>query len=360
MLLPIIGIMSCNDDDDAPVVLPDLAFIGSDECASCHAQKYSDFIKSGHPYKLSEVVDGKAPTYPFTTLSHLPAGYTWDDISYVIGGYAWKARYVDSDGYIVTGSDTQYNFQDGSVVGYHADEAPGTKKYDCGKCHTTGWKSIADGGSPQNDLPGMDGEFFTGGVHCEECHGMGSVHAVTESSDDISVSRESSECGNCHFRNTDHSIAASSGFIKHHEQYDEMIAGGHVNLSCVECHDPHVTVKHDQEGGIIKNCTECHVTITNGTEHNGATCTTCHLAKASKSAVKVNQYVGDIQTHIFKINSAADGKMFNEDGSLANGETGVTLDFVCYQCHKDSQGIGGGKSTKTLEQLSAYATGYHD
>ena len=66
-----------------------------------------------------------------------------------------------------------------------------------------------------------------------------------------------------------------------------------------------------------------------------------------------------MSTHIFKINPNEDGKMFNEDGTLANGETGVTLEYVCYQCHRDPGGTGGSNSYKTLKQLSDKAIGYH-
>ena len=365
--LLVIGTVRCTyytnsgDSGDIDLPRPELSYIGSDQCAACHQEKYNSFIESGHPYKLPKVENGVAPTYPFTTLEYLPPYFTngWEDVSYVIGGFAWKYRFIDKDGFIYTGDDAQYNYLDNSIVGYHADEDPGTKKYDCGKCHTTGWKSIADGGSPQDGLPGMDGEFFAGGIQCEACHGMGSDHQITRSADDITIKREAADCGECHFRNEDHSIAASGGFIKHHEQYDEMIAAGHKELSCVECHDPHVTVKHGQTGGIIIDCTECHQNLNNAT-HKGADCNTCHLPFATKSGAMLNKYVGNVQTHIFKINPAADGEMFNEDGTLANGSTGVTLDFVCYQCHRDTGGVGGGGSYKTMEQLSAKATGYHD
>ena len=363
LVLPVIGIVGCEYNEEGTVrpEIPPLSYKGSDVCAGCHSEIHSTFVDHGHPYKLTEVVDGVAPTYPFTTLDYVPSNYTWDDISYVIGGFAWKARYIDANGYIITGDDVQYNFQDSSVVGYHADEDPGTKKYDCGRCHTTGWKSIADGGSAQNDLPGMDGEFFAGGIQCEACHGMGSDHARTKSADDISIDREATACGSCHYRNEDHTIAASGGFIKHHEQYDELISAGHMDLRCIDCHNPHISVQHEQEGGIIKECTECHADITVGALHHEiADCKTCHLPYATKSAVATNKYVGDIKTHIFKINPAADGKMFNDDGTLAIGETGVTLDYVCYQCHKDEDGIGGEKSTKTMARLSGKATGYHD
>lgn len=83
---------------------------------------------------------------------------------------------------------------------------------------------------------------------------------------------------------------------------------------------------------------------------------------ASKSAINTdgNAHIGDVKTHIFKINTAADGDMFNADGNLANTDgAGVTLDYVCYRCHKDDAGVGGTASTKTMIALSNKATGFH-
>ncbi|MFZ2423951.1 MAG: hypothetical protein WA029_22695, partial [Anaerolineae bacterium] len=43
-------------------------YVGSDKCGACHKATYDLFMKSGHSYKLNKVVDGKAPTYPFTAV----------------------------------------------------------------------------------------------------------------------------------------------------------------------------------------------------------------------------------------------------------------------------------------------------
>ena len=63
------------------------------------------------------MVDGQPPTYPYDSVTGgvttPPEGYTWDDITYVIGGYNWKARFIDTEGYNITGEEdatTQYNF----------------------------------------------------------------------------------------------------------------------------------------------------------------------------------------------------------------------------------------------------------
>lgn len=361
---------SCKKDDDVldteTIDLPALDYIGSDKCQACHEDHYSRFIKSGHPYKLNKV-NGAQPTIPYSdAVIPTPAGYDWSDVSYLIGGYGWKARFVDQNGYVMTeNGDTQYNLEDGSQVAYHGSDPMGTKKYDCGRCHTTGWKHVDDGGSPKDGLEGMAGYFFAGGVHCEECHGMGSVHAVTKSTSDISIDNSSEYCGSCHYRNEDHSIAAKGGFIKHHEQYDEWLTSAHNanNVGCNTCHDPHSSVINDDiapGNGVRKSCTECHSTYNADAHPANLSCETCHMAKAAKSAIKKSKYKGDINSHLFKINPASDGTLFNAEGTLANPEgKGLSLDYVCYQCHKDDNGDGGSASKKTMVELSTKATGFH-
>jgi hypothetical protein len=38
----------------------------------------------------------------------------------------------------------------------------------------------------------------------------------------------------------------------------------------------------------------------------------------------------------------------------------LSLDFVCYQYHKDKDGKGGSNSSKTMTELSAKATNFHN
>ncbi|MBT3243808.1 MAG: hypothetical protein HN352_11680 [Bacteroidetes bacterium] len=364
-----IGMASCKKNDPEPTGNP--TFAGSAACAECHQEIYDIFIESGHPYKLNKV-EGSQPVIPFTTAAGLqiptPAGYNWADLTYIIGGYGWKVRFLDSEGYIITANgDTQYNLEDGSQVAYHATDPIGTKKYDCGRCHTTNWVSVEDGGSPQDGLAGMDGQFDAGGVHCEQCHGNGSDHIITESEDYITVDRTSELCGQCHYRNADHSIAASGGFIKHHEQYDEYLTSKHnETMTCGACHDPHASVVHDSEAkgmGVTKECSECHSTdaeYSYDNVHMNATCLDCHMPEASKSAIAKGPYQGDVKTHIFSINTDANGEFWSSEGAIANANgEGVTLEMICYKCHKDGNGEGGSNSQKTMEQLAAKAATFH-
>lgn len=369
----IISFSACkkDSDDDPDPVAPELAYVGSEACQTCHTDIYNKFIESGHPYKLNKIINNQQPSIPFTTDAGLiiptPAGFGWGNITYIIGGYGWKVRFLDSKGYIMSeNGDTQYNLEDGSQVAYHPGDAMGTLKYNCGRCHTTAWVSVADGGTPQDGLEGMDGQFFKGGVHCEQCHGMGSVHAFTQSASDITLDKSSDLCGSCHYRNEDHTIAASGGFIKHHEQYDEWLTSAHntSNIGCNTCHDPHAGTKRDDQAlgeGVKINCESCHPNK-DASKHMALalSCVQCHMPKISKSAIANGAYVGDIKTHIFKINTSATGTMFSTDGTKANPNgDGMSLDYVCYQCHKDDNGEGGNNSQRSMTVLSNKATGFH-
>ena len=393
----LVGCSSSSDPGEGDP--PALAYVGSDACAECHSgtrgvDYYTPWQQSGHPYKLVKV-DGEAPVdsypdfaqFPNDSALDVPAAYTWDDISYVIGGYGWKMRWIANDGAIITGiENNQYNFETDAYSDYHFDDPDGTKPYDCGTCHTTGWVADTDWDTDgdtsdnQDGMAKMAGTFFAGGVHCEACHGMGSQHVFSRDYD-MNVDSSSEDCGRCHTRGGDNGVShggeiieASGFFIKHHEQYDEWAHSPHSSVGgpgCVDCHDPHASVKFDDDamGEGVKaagDCGNCHTTQAGYQKHNGAAdCVDCHMAKASKSAVKIHEHQGDIRTHLFAINTGSVGKteMFNTEGSEVyqdgEGMSAVTLDFACYGCHQDGEGNGGTASERTLQELSDFAQDMH-
>ena len=356
-------------------------------CGDCHAGKFTDVYQmSGHPYKLNKV-SGGAPTYPAGTtpgVPNPPAGVTWADVSYVIGGYGWKARFIGTEafnqGYIITaGGLNQWNLLPSTWTDYHADEL---KPYDCGTCHTTGWQSLAEnGGVHQDGLTGFEGTYEETGVTCEQCHtdattGLGGVtHVSTQSPADITIDSSDDLCGTCHNRGgANTTIPAKGGYIRHHEQYNEFANSLHfaAGVGCNSCHEPHLGTRYDM-GGFIASCSTCHAAQAATNAHlsvfppGDEACITCHMSQASKSAVAdaTNpNFVGDVKTHIFTINPGALNKdyFFSVDGlTVATAVEGVTLDFVCYQCHTDPvTATGGGMSQKTLAELSAKATGIHN
>jgi len=85
----------------------------------------------------------------------------------------------------------------------------------------------------------------------------------------------------------------------------------------------------------------------------GVTCKDCHMSYASKSAAALGPHQGDLQTHLFAINTDPTANMFTEDGGRValdpNGKGAVTMDFACQRCHDAS-----------LEELAKYANGFHD
>lgn len=302
-------------------------YVGADKCLKCHPEEYNEWRVSGHPYKLRTAEEAKGASLP------LPAGYTWDDISYVIGGYKWKVRYIGKDGFIITKTDgkpgkNQYNLQTGTWSDYHPGEV---KKYDCGGCHTTGYSKEGN----QGDLEGIVGTWELRGIQCEACHGPGSDH-IAQGGDVslIKLDRSSELCGQCHVRGSKDKIPASGGFIRHHEQYNELLASPKKAFNCVSCHNPHKKA----EFALKQDCTTCHATAKAGYEGSqmekiGVRCIDCHMPKAVKSAVKFTNYEADVRSHLFTINLDSEAKMFTADGKFAQGY--LTAEYACLSCHKD-------------------------
>ncbi len=342
-------------------------YVGRQVCSECHSEINEVFMQSGHPYKLNKVVDGQPPLYPFTEVLEVPVGYTWDDISYVIGGYNWKARFIGKDGYIITGPESadpfgaQYNFANPIVgndpfwVPYHQGEQ---KAYSCGTCHTTGYDNTP--GTHQDDMPGMVGTWSEPGIQCEACHGPGGDHAADPRGVRPLVDRGSELCGKCHYRDVPEELDAKGGFIRHHEQYEELFQSKHMALDCIDCHDPHVGVIQLRKAGVQTTrttCENCHFKEAqyqaSGMMKVLVNCIDCHMPRITKSAVgDAAKFTGDIRTHLMAIDPTQLGQ-FTEDGKLSQSQVG--LDFGCRSCHVE----GGSAIILTDDQLMERAYNYH-
>ena len=390
-----------------------LGYVGSEACGECHAAQYAGWTNSGHPYKIVAVDDILNDTaYPaFVNDIHgeydavdanffeqagadllsinentFPEG-GWDDVTYVIGGYGWKTRFINVDGYIITGTDNggtesdkvQYNFPldvdafgefayedlDASSSTYHTGEM---KPYDCGTCHTTGWVADTDAADDddlsdnQDMLPGIHGTWEEPGVGCEGCHGPSAGHQ--ENPYEVRTPADpAASCGNCHIRTDPYEIDTSGGFIRHHEQFEELIEGKHSALGCVGCHDPHQPVRFGDQyealdgedddpnpdfpnfHGVRVDCTSCHFNETaaydlwaeNIPGMGGVSCENCHMPKATKSAVKAGVFYGDTATHLFGINTWVDPVLNPEETTTGSNPANpyISLDWSCGACHFD-------------------------
>ena len=310
-------------------------------------EQFNDWQSSGHPYKLR-----KAYKVQYTGIP-LPKGYTWDDITYVIGGKNKKARFIDKDGYIITtakdGSpaQTQYNMNNGTWANYHAGEK---KPYKCGPCHMTAY----DKNGHQDGLPGMIGTWAESGIGCEECHGPGSTHTYQKKPTKKTIKKVTSAemCGKCHQRGGQAiPPLAKKGFIRHHEQFNELNTGAHQGTDCVECHDP-----HKRAINIKTTCTSCHddnkFVAHAKTTHGKAAiaCKECHMPRATKSAIKTGKFAGDVRTHLVKINVNPKASMFKpgvlKGKKVTFTEGFVTLEYACLNCHGSKNKKWAAKNAK--------------
>ncbi len=342
-------------------------YLGDQLCAGCHAELAQTYMKSGHPWSLSAITEGKAPDYPFTQIKLLPGGYSLKDISYIIGGYFWKAIFVNSQGFILTGAPgstddstylNQFNFGNSGLgltpswSSYHAGQAD--LSFTCGACHATGY----DNGGNQGDLPGIIGTWAQAGVRCERCHGPGSLHASNPKQNRMLVERDPSLCQECHTYKDVHpaELKVANGFIQHGDQYGDLSQSKHQILNCLLCHDPHsgvVQLRLDGEQTTRLLCQDCHyleAQFQTNASHLALniSCTDCHMPRLIQSgSANLRAYTGDMRTHVVVIDPRLSSQ-FNEDGSLASGQIG--LDYACRHCHS---------KTKTDEELLSAAVNYH-
>jgi hypothetical protein len=342
------GCAKDNTDTTAPTA--EAQYVGSDACKPCHQEIWDAADRSGHAHMLTPVVNAHKPAGPLILPANAPPGTTWADIKYVIGGWGWKARFVGADGKIVKGAAAQYNVPTEQYpLEQLIDVTETTTSYDyaCFRCHTTGPQQASD-------------IFAEPGVRCEACHGPGSLHAATPTRASVILDDSAELCGQCHSRGGGRPVKDASGnFIDNYDQYAEMKSGPHKDLKCVDCHAEHSGVRRDQTGGIVKRCQGCHSEV-RASHFGDVDCITCHMPYATKSARSRDKYVADVRTHIFKIHPGPEDQtqVFDEAGAVKDGY-GVTLDYVCYQCHKTNQGVGGPNSSKTLLELSAKARLIH-
>ena len=240
-------------------------------------------------------------------LSCRATGWVW-----IMAGYTFDYMTVTdaTTGGVLFGANRTFYLGDAAIHDYDGATL-GVEAYACASCHTTGYK--AEGHQAGKDS--VVGTWAQDGVQCERCHGAGELHAADPYKTAMKVDRNSALCGECHYKGSPSTISAGSGFIKDHQQYNEIYNSKHNALQCVDCHNVHTSLhpnNPDRAAALTNKCENCHLKevqsfASSDLPHYGdnVKCTDCHMPKAVKSGMSPGTYVGDVHTHTMVINTSA-------------------------------------------------------
>lgn len=246
--LAMIAVIGCGSDKDPFSPGEELGpYLGAAGCKDCHQSIHSDFVTSGHAQHIQRIQEGAAPDYAWSEaiehpLPGPPNGLAWDEILLVLGGVTAQTIFLDLEGNQITGPGARWDSATGTWAEYHAGK---TVPFDCGDCHMTGYDSEGEHEGPE----GLVGTWEEDGVTCEACHGPGRAHAISESTEDITINRTNEFCVGCHRVYRDHPYPGTGVVGRDLE---------HFGVDCITCHDPHASARFDPARGIRLTCPDCH------------------------------------------------------------------------------------------------------
>jgi hypothetical protein len=247
----VILLSSCDSDNDpvdpGPPEEPS-AWVGSAACETCHDTAYAQHLGSGHAEHFQRVADDQAPRYIHASrMEHPvvapPPGHSWESIAIVLGGTGSYALFVGTDGQVVTGESARWDLGTGEWTSY----LPGQQQtFECGTCHTTGLDP---------EIDGIVNGWQLDGVACEACHGPGREHVESGFIEDIVIVATTEFCDQCHANG--HGPVGSPA-VHGLGLGTRAVPAGHLGVGCLECHNPHASVRFDREQAIRKECIDCH------------------------------------------------------------------------------------------------------
>lgn len=256
-------------------------------------------------------------------------------INYVIGsGQHTNSHLVNSNGYVTQAPFTYYT-QDG-----HLDFPPG---FDNGKntrfSRQIGLECMSCHNGMSDFVLGSENKFtkVARGIDCERCHGPGELHVQqfrngerTDTSKfidytivnpkDLSPKLQFDLCSRCHLQGNmvlkegKHFYDFKPGmeltevldvFLpKYTDSDDKFIMASHVDrlkmsncftasedLTCLTCHNPHVSVKKTSQDVFNSACLSCHQSHNSKMcsspdgQKEGSSCISCHMPKSGSSDI---------------------------------------------------------------------------
>ncbi len=301
---------------------PTGGYVGAKICGQCHASEFRQQSASQHAHALSRPVEHalasaflpknileRAPQYrfQFSLTSKQFSVRVFDDkdvieipIDWAFGAGQQAVTFVsriNRDWYL------EHHFSYYSAIG-KMGVTPGQQRIEaknlpeaagavykgtdasvgiihCFRCHSTGpLETSGDAIRPED-----------AGVHCEACHGPGSLHARTadpkliRNPGKMRASELNDLCGSCHRMPPPKGVQIdwnSSWNVRHEPVYLSQSACFRKSkgaLSCISCHRPHQALQRD---AAIYNrvCRSCHAGI--HTRHpEMSNCIDCHMPRVS-------------------------------------------------------------------------------
>ncbi|MFA6471208.1 MAG: multiheme c-type cytochrome [Candidatus Latescibacterota bacterium] len=328
----------------------DNGYIGSKTCGMCHPGESKAWVNHSHAKMLRQIVKGAAPD---NAAVQPPEGKSWNDLSYIVGGACYYARFIDAKGYVITGPKAQWSMVGKTLTPFKPQTPSGSMKYDCIKCHVTGFKESGTyKNGVQNALEGIPGAWYENGICCETCHGMGKEHFALKNKGDvkkaigdlkIKIDKSMEACGVCHKRVPGKISVVAKDLVESRQQYTEMQLNrkGKSKMACISCHSPHISAL--TKDGMVTNCESCHSKVElkiRSMAGAGVTCLDCHMPFAARGAydsMVKSYHRGDTRSHILGI--SVDPAYVLDDGaghaSLNDkGLARLTVEMTCFSCHK--------------------------
>jgi len=247
-------------------------------------------------------------------------------ISYIIGsGHHTNSHLIEQNGYLYQAPVTyytqsgQWDMAPGFKNGFSSrfDRAIGTE---CLTCHNAYPEHVETSVNKYKNIPL--------GIDCERCHGPGSIHVQRKRKGEyidtskyidpsivnpakLSIDMQNSLCQRCHlqgiailaegktfndFKPGEHLSKTMKVFMPEYEGSNKFIMASHVErlkksecyisskaISCITCHNPHISVKQTPKEKFNISCTQCHQPAKlqhKQTELNAGDCISCHMPKS--------------------------------------------------------------------------------